>query len=365
MKARKANASNRSSATNESASGASQNSDVATSGTGSNMANDSSQAKQGARPIVPADVVERFWIPSKVPALNSRTIYRPAILAQASMHYVKASPALDLWLDHALIVGCEAGLPEPIWENAKELGREVLSLANQPDDGFTFGELSPELAAARNYKSWDKELKDYLYRHYVLRLFSNKQLKLVSKPNQSEVDVRIEFAQAAREARDLEIEKLRAKYATKLKSFENKIMTAQQRLEKEKAQAHQETLQSVLNVGSSILGALLGNKLRSRTNVTKAATAARGVGKAVQQQGDVGRVQETLATLYAERDALEQECQAEVDALANAYSPENLQLETLEIPSRKSDTRVSMLGLLWVPWQVDSNGIATPLVELA
>jgi hypothetical protein len=121
----------------------------------------------------------------------------------------------------------------------------------------------------------------------------------------------------------------------------------------------------MLNMGSSILGALLGNKVASKTNVSKAASAARGIGKAVQQRGDVGRVEETLESLQAEREQLEQECQAEIDQLSSAFSAENLQLETIEIPSKKSDIRVNLLTLVWIPWQIDSSGIATPLVDIS
>jgi Bacterial protein of unknown function (DUF853) len=317
-----------------------------------------------SRPIVPADVNERFWVPNKVPKANSKTIYRPAILGQASLHFVRATASIDYWQDYSLLIPCENGLPDPVWSTCIELPPDHLELGMQPEDGLSFGELPPEMSAARSYKAWDKELKEYLYRHYVVKIYRNEQLKRCSKPNQSEADARIELAQLAREARDLEVEKLRSKYATKLKAFETKIAAAEQRLEKEKAQAKQETLHSMLNMGSSILGALLGNKVASKTNVSKAATAARGIGKAMQQRGDVGRVEETLETLQAEREQLEQECQAEIDQLSSAFNAENLQLETIEIPSKKSDIRVNLLTLVWIPWQIEPSGIATPLVEI-
>ncbi len=342
------------------------NSSVQGSGAGSRLFSaDVSTVASGIRPIVPPDVNERFWVPQKVPKANAKMIYRPAILSQASLHFVRATSSIDYWQDYSLLVPCEHGLPDPVWSTSVEIPPDRLELGIQPDDGLSFAELPPEMAAARSYKSWDKDLKEYLYRHYVVKIFSSAQLKRFSKPNQSESDARIEMAQLAREARDLEVEKLRAKYATKLKAFETKIAAAEQRLEKEKAQAKQETLQSMLNMGSSILGALLGNKVASKTNVSKAASAARGIGKAVQQRGDVGRVEETLESLQAEREQLEQECQAEIDQLSSAFSAENLQLETIEIPSKKSDIRVNLLTLVWIPWQIDSSGIATPLVEIS
>jgi hypothetical protein len=38
-------------------------------------------------------------------------------------------------------------------------------------------------------------------------------------------------------------------------------------------------------------------------------------------------------------------------------------LEATEIPLRKADTKVKLLALAWVPWQIDSHGNATCLIE--
>ncbi len=123
-------------------------------------------------------------------------------------------------------------------------------------------------------------------------------------------------------------------------------------------------MQSVLNIGTSVLGALLGNKIASKSNIAKASTAARGLGRAAAERGDVARATESLQELILEKERIESECQEEVDAIASRFSAENLALEEVDIPLRKSDTRVKLIGLVWVPWQVDASGIASPLVEL-
>jgi hypothetical protein len=321
-------------------------------------------AKSGARPIVPADVTERFWFPRRTPASGNKVVYRPAVLAQASIHFVRATSEVDYWQDISLLSDCSSGVADPLWGASQTIPPDVLELANQPEQGHAFAELPTGLSAARNYGTWEKELADHLYRNHQIRVFYSKTLKRNSLAGQAEDEARVELAQAAREARDAEVEKLRDKYATKLKSLESRIMTAQQKVEREQEKAKQKSMQSILNVGTSILGALLGNKIASKTNLTKVATAAKGIGSAVQGRGDVARAEESLTELLADREAMEKECQEEVDAITDRFSVASLALETIDIPIRKSDTRVKLLCLLWVPWQVDSQGIATPLVDL-
>jgi hypothetical protein len=111
------------------------------------------------------------------------------------------------------------------------------------------------------------------------------------------------------------------------------------------------------------LGALLGNKIASKTNVSKAATAVKSFGKVTSKQGDVMRAEETLEELIAAKNELEQQAQEEIEAVASQYAPENLALDAVDIPIRKSDTKIKLVALAWVPWQVSPEGIAKPLID--
>lgn len=319
-------------------------------------------AESSVRPIVPADVTEKFAIPTKIVGAKNRTVYRPSILAQASIHFVKAAASVDYWQDVQLVVHIGGDVPDPLWEESSRVEPDVLQLANQPDDGFVFAELPAELSSSKNFAAWEKELKDYLFRHVQCSVYACKAIKKTTAPGMSETDARIELSHSAKEARDAAIEKLKAKYADKLRSLQTRLTTAQQRLNKEKEEAKSKQMEGIFNIGTTILGALLGNKIATRTNVSKAATAVRGLGKATTQQGDVMRAQETLEELLATKQEIEAECEAEVQSVTDQFSAQNLALETIDIPIRKSDTKIKLLSVLWVPWQIDAQGIATRLI---
>lgn len=318
--------------------------------------------ESNTRPIVPADVTEKFLIPTKIAGAKARMVYRPAILSQSSIHFVKSSADVDYWQDVQLLVDIDQEVPDPLWEKAKRIEPDVLQLGNQPEDAFAYAELPVALSSSKNYASWEKSLKEYFFRHTQCTVYTCKALKQTSAPGVAEMDARIEFSHKAKELRDQAIDKLKIKFGDKIRSFQTRILASQQKLEREKEQANAKQMEGFFNIGTTILGALLGNKIASSTNVTRAASAVKGMGKAAAQKGDVMRAQESYEELMAAKDELERECQDEIEIVTSQFSVENLALEAIDIPIRKADTKTKLLALVWVPWQVDGQGIAKPLI---
>jgi hypothetical protein len=315
------------------------------------------------RPIVPANVVERFALHEK-PRPGSKLVYRPAIVGQASMHFVRATSDIDHWKEASLIVPIMNEVPDPFWENAIDIPDGVLELASTPEETFSYAALPPTFTSAKNLTEWEKALKDHLYRSHAVTIFTSKALKKQSRPDQTEDEARIELTHAAREARDAAVAKLKEEVATKMKSLQTKIAAAEQKLEKEKAEANQRWYGSMLDIGTSVLGAVLGNKIATRTNVTKVSSTFKKIGQATDAKTDVARAEQTLQEILEARELMEAECNLEVDRITTQFSPENLVLESIEIPPRKTDTRIKQVSLVWIPWQIDPNGIATPLIDL-
>ena len=261
------------------------------------------------------------------------------------------------------MVNIQGDVPDPLWEESARIEPDVLQLSNQPEDAYTYADMPVELSSSKNFSNWEKSLKDYFFRHIQCTVYSCKAIKKTTPPGMSETDARIDLSHSAKEARDAAIDKLKVKYAEKIRTFQTRLLAAQQRLDKQTEAAKSKQMEGIFNIGTSILGALLGNKLATKGNVTKAATAVRGFGRATAQQGDVMRAQETLGELQSAKDEIERQCQEEIDAVTGQFSVENLTLEAIDIPIRKGDTKIKLLALVWVPWQIDAQGIATSLVD--
>src|SRR5262249_15057794 len=152
-------------------------------------------------------------------------------------------------------------------------------------------------------------------------IFYSPDLDQYSKPGESERDFRVRLQHAAREERDAQAERLRAQFGPKLAALEERIRKAEQAVDRERAQSHASMWGTVASTGSTIAGAFLGRKRLSMTTIGKATTAARGVGRAVKEEGDVGRAKDNVQALEQQRADLETRFKEDIDSLASKVDP--------------------------------------------
>lgn len=312
------------------------------------------------RPVLPHGVGEAFLSPSRYVRGQAQRVYRPAMLGEGTLHYVRSRAGIDTWVDVKRLLKCGNGVPDDSWDSSVSIEPDA-EWTDQPDESFGFTALPDDLRGVSKVKAIQKQFKEYLYRHHPMDIFHSPALKKYAPPGFSEVEARLHFQQDAREHRDTETEKLRLKYLKKMKSLELKIRTGQERVAKESEEYDSAKIASLFKIGSSLLGAFMGNKVASRTNVSKMSTAARGATRAAQQRGDVKRAEQALERLRVDMDDLNARLEAEIDDLIRQYKLENLELEVTTIPPRKSDLKISDPMILWTPWQIDDEGEAMPL----
>ena len=320
-------------------------------------------AAKSQRPVLPAKVDEHFVSPTVTIPKEARLVYRPALLGQVKLHFVRATYKADVWTERTLLAALAADNSDAVWDESTAVGEQTLDLVAEPESQAEFSELPVEALNSKSYASWAKQLKDHLYRSQSLTVWKCPQLKMYSQPGEEESDFRIRLTQAAREQRDLKVEKLRKRFASKLATIQSRIQTAEDRVGREKAQANRATVDSAISIGSSILGALFGRKLASRTNISKASTSMKSAGRAVQQRGDVSRAEDKLKSLHEDLQELETKFESEVEDLEDAYQVDSLDLEELSVRPRKSDIQVEPIAMVWTPWLVDAAGIADPAYD--
>ena len=303
----------------------------------------------GNRPILPPEVTERFIARRANVPQGGRVVYRPALLGMARVHLAKATVGVNESQSVALLAPIEDALPADVWSQAEDCSEEPPDLEAVPEAEAAFAALPGELSRPKMYAEQTTALKDFLYRQRNLTLFKSAALKQTSAPGESEAEFRIRLAQLAREQRDAKVEKLRQKYAPKIAAIEERIRKAQVRVEKEKSQASQQTMNTMLSFGSSILGALFGRKLLSSTNVTRAAGSMRQAGRIARERQDIADANEGVAALQQQLAELNAQFEAETSNLAAGLAPDALELEEVAIHPKKSDITVQEVCLVWQP----------------
>jgi hypothetical protein len=173
-------------------------------------------------------------------------------------------------------------------------------------------------------------------------------LKQTSEPGETEAAFRARLAEAALAGRAAEAEKLRSKWGPKVRAAEEKVVRAQEKLERESSQASASNVDTAVSVGSSILGAIFGSKkITSVANVGRARSAARSANRAAKEHADVGRAEEELRRARAAMDAVEADVKAAVAKIDSSFDPAALVLEPVHVKPKKSDLVVGTVALLW------------------
>ena len=201
-------------------------------------------------------------------------------------------------------------------------------------------------------------LSSHLYRSRPLRLWRCRKPALVSQPGETEGDFKARLRDAVREARDLAIEKLRGRYAPKLARLQDRIRSAERRVEVEQEQYSQKKTQTAISIGATVVGALFGRKLGSIGNLGRATTAMRGAGRAARERGDITRAKEKAALQRRQLTDLEQQFEDDIGTLQASVDVEALEVKELKVACRKTDLEIQPLTLVWAPFRVDASGIA-------
>ena len=318
------------------------------------------EAEAEGRPILPPEVAERFLVPG--PSGAGEIFWRPALLGSAQLHYADRTSGVDFWRDvHALALLDEPVASDP-WTDAEVLP-SLPPLEGEPPATGSFDPLPGKAQRAKSYGTWGKRLKSSLYREHPLTLYGHTKLKRWSKPGESEAEFRGSLRHALREKRDLEVEKLRKRYGPKLARLEERIRTAEARIEKEQEQVKHQKMKTMVSMGATVIGALFGRKVKSVGTVGRAATTARTMGRVSQERGDVERAVEKHAALVEKLEALEAEFKDALAAFEMPVDVEAVEVKTRTVRPRKGDLAVEPILLVWTPWRTGPGGRPEPLFD--
>jgi DNA repair exonuclease SbcCD ATPase subunit len=174
-------------------------------------------------------------------------------------------------------------------------------------------------------------------------------MKAVSQVGESERDFRIRLQQLGNEQRDIDVSKLRKSYEAKVARLEDRLISAEQAHDRESEQASGSKLDTALSVGTAVLGALLGRKRVSTTNVGRAGTAARRASNMRKQVGDVKRAQEKVAKIEQDIEDLKEQFEDDVAAMHDAYNAQTDELDDVIVRAQSSNIQIGSLRLGWRP----------------
>jgi hypothetical protein len=281
----------------------------------------------------------------------------------AKLHFIDAKLALDTWRNSTYLAPLADDSSEAPWPEAQTTPDLKSRLTTTPAPDATFAPLPAPAMRATSFTAWGKSLSAYLYENARADVLVCDALKATSAPGEPEGEFRARLALAARERRDRAVEELRRKYAAKLQAFEDRERRAQERAAREQSQLTQQKFQAAISIGASILGAFMGRKTLSATNVNRAATAVRSATRVGRESGDVDRAGDHLDVIRQQHADLQRQFEADTAALERSLDVSTISLRPVQVTPRNSDIAVGELAIVWAPWRTGADGFPAPAYD--
>ncbi len=202
---------------------------------------------------------------------------------------------------------------------------------------------------AKALKSAQTDLKNMIYSTETIALQHNASLKLWSRPGETPEDFTARCEAAADDGADEEGAKIRAKLEKKHDQVNTALAKAEDRVIELEEQAKGRKAQNAINIGTSILGGLLGGRSKTRGMASAARRAASGSRQSGSIETRLDSARNRVAEKIEDLDQLELELQEAVIEIDDEWTEKAEDIEVVEIPLEKTDITVDDFMVVWVP----------------
>lgn len=311
-------------------------------------ASTSSADRNTTRPKLPEDTTELFQ-PSDED--GESLTYTPCIVRSAVVVFDDAKRKISGKSVITKVNVIDVEKQKVLWDKFVDIPEndDLSNYDSEPKENAAYADLPGPALKSSTYTSIKKDFADWVYANHSLEVFYSPLLEAYSNPGEKQDEFKARVTQTAREQRDAAIEELRAKAAKATQSLEAKAVKASAKVETQKAQASSATMSTVVSVGSSILGALLGRKsgIGAAASLIKGSTVTSAT-RVMKERREAAAAEGELEALQAEMAELEKQLADDTQKIRDQYDPAALTLETVKLTPVKKNIQVTATGILWL-----------------
>ncbi len=292
--------------------------------------------------------IKQVYLPVAQKA-NEEVVYQPAIIGAVDVLYQSTKHNVSISQSYTILTPLREGPISIDWNESQLLEIDMNELDANPVDSASHSAYPQAAEEVKNYENWKKLLVQYIRTNISLKLFYSPELKTVSEHEEGEREFKIRLAHLAHEKRDDELDKMKAKYASRIQTLEDRQLRAEQAVEKQNTKSSQKKMEAFVSAGSAILGALLGRKRISSTSVSKIGTAVKSTSRALKSGEGIEQAKETLETVNDQLVKINEELEQQLEEIASHYEMIKESLEEVEIRATSQNITVHLVGLAWNP----------------
>jgi len=328
------------------------------------------KAGSETRPAIPTGIEEHF-LPTNLSLTEAMradgkslpdaqltgVLYRPALLAAASVRFLDRKYDVDVEMQRAALVRDPDRRGVVRLEEHFYKGFPVKSVERIPAPQARFGTLDAPLNESKLMTVLQRDFVDWIYRSVTVEARENKALKLVAGPDETQAEFMRACAEAARQAADTEIEKKAAQIDRKIKTLEDKKAREERELREDESELSHRKIEEMGTHAENVLG-LFGGRKSSR----RLSTSLQKRRMTEQAKADVEESIDALEAYERDLKALQAEREQAIKEIKDRWGHVVNDITEVTITPKKTDIFVELFGVAWMPYYLVESGGQT--VEL-
>ena len=281
-------------------------------------------------------------------------IYRPTLLGSAEVHILDRKHGVDSEITRTVLVKSPEKRGSVRWEDYP-LSSEVLDrVETSPVPAARFSSIDAPLNDVKLMTALQKDFTDWVFRNSSVKARVNQALKVFAGPDVSPAEFMKACADAARDARDAEIEKKTAQIDRQLKSLEDKLAREERELGKDEDELSNRKMEEAGTHIENITGLFGGRRKASRlsSSLTKRRMTQ-------QARADVEESKEAIQQFNQDIIDLQKRREEVVAEINDRWGRVVNEITEVTIAPKKTDVLVNVFGVAWMPHYVIKAGTET------
>ncbi len=278
-------------------------------------------------------------------------VYDPMLVAQAVVRYQEKKANLYVARVYAYLIPDlgRAGLVH--WEDYFTDPLDARNLDTEPFGSAAFGDLAPGLSDSSRLTQVKREIVDMLYNTARLPIPFNPELKIYGNPDEDFGEFQAAVEQAAREKRDIDVDKLTSKYGAMIDKLEDKRRKEERELRAEKKELRDRKREELYTTGEALHGLWKGRTAFTVSRMSRATRYRR------QTKEDIHESEMVLDEIQQQMGDVEEEFEHALQQINQKWAEIVSNTREHTISPYKKDIQLELFGIGWIPrWYLRLGG---------
>ena len=280
---------------------------------------------------------------SEIGAVPTGTAFEAALAARVRMLYDDVHAGVSHQEEWEIVLH---PLTNPVdFDRAITVDYDERDLKRDAPAGATYVLPDAPIDTASFFRAAESSLKQWVVMNRKVEVFKNASLKLYSRVGERRSDFETRCNEAAEDAADADLAKLKERYKTRIDRVKDQLASAERRVRELEVDTQARRQQEVVAGAGELLSVFLGGKRRSRSLSGVASRRS----QTVRTQERLRSAQEKYSDTTQELDDLEADLAEDVTEITSKWDQQAAEIETIEIGLERTDVSVEEVALVWIP----------------